>query len=298
MPPFTSSAQAVLECYKIFGTACTEHLDGAFAFAIYDEELREVMLARDREGKKPLYYTTARGVFAFASEIPGLQAYFESGIKVNVSELERQMREPYEKIGTGRIFPEIEELREGSFAVYSRLGFENFTYNTGYIPESSRKVPYGILPPLSEKSLEGNALAEILRAFGHPFFNYQFLRILEFARRERQVNRILSVEYEDDLVRVCEKIAFEAADRIGMLFGIMLYPKLPESEVKTKRRELKRIEKKLCEMCAKLSVFGNPVGARVYRAALEENDISRKIGMLGMILQAEHWIERDNIIFV
>jgi asparagine synthase (glutamine-hydrolysing) len=47
-------------------------LNGMFAFAILDRSRRQMFLARDRLGEKPLYYTARPGFFAFASELSGL----------------------------------------------------------------------------------------------------------------------------------------------------------------------------------------------------------------------------------
>ena len=54
------------------GERCVERLDGMFALAIWDERRRELFLARDRVGKKPLYWTRTSSGFAFASEIKAL----------------------------------------------------------------------------------------------------------------------------------------------------------------------------------------------------------------------------------
>lgn len=64
--------ETILHAYEEFGPACVERLEGMFAFAIYDAKRRELFAARDRLGKKPLFYTTLDGVFQFASELPGL----------------------------------------------------------------------------------------------------------------------------------------------------------------------------------------------------------------------------------
>src|SRR5205085_464532 len=57
------------------GVACVEHLRGMFAFAIWDKRKRELFIARDRLGVKPLYYAhTEDGSLYFASEIKSILA--------------------------------------------------------------------------------------------------------------------------------------------------------------------------------------------------------------------------------
>jgi asparagine synthase (glutamine-hydrolysing) len=67
-----SDTEVLLVAYAQWGTAMLDRLNGMFAFAIWDSRASTVLLARDRFGVKPLYYTTAAGRFRFASEIKGL----------------------------------------------------------------------------------------------------------------------------------------------------------------------------------------------------------------------------------
>lgn len=65
-----SDTEVILAAYAKHGADCLSLLNGMFAFAIWDRQLRELFVARDRLGIKPFYYSlTAEGVFIFASEI-------------------------------------------------------------------------------------------------------------------------------------------------------------------------------------------------------------------------------------
>ncbi|MCX5801654.1 MAG: asparagine synthase (glutamine-hydrolyzing) [Candidatus Eisenbacteria bacterium] len=67
-----SDTEVVLHSYEEYGEACVDDFNGMFAFAIWDKPRRKLLLARDRVGIKPLYYTRQGGQFLFASEIKGL----------------------------------------------------------------------------------------------------------------------------------------------------------------------------------------------------------------------------------
>lgn len=67
-----SDTEVILRAYVQWGTACLARLNGMFAFGIYDARTRQIFLARDRVGKKPLYYVDRPGYFAFASELKAL----------------------------------------------------------------------------------------------------------------------------------------------------------------------------------------------------------------------------------
>ncbi|HST52881.1 MAG TPA: asparagine synthase (glutamine-hydrolyzing) [Pyrinomonadaceae bacterium] len=73
-----SDTEAIVHAYEEFGPACVEHLRGMFAFAIWDSRKRELFVARDRAGEKPLYYTTTpEGTFVFGSELKCLLEHTE-----------------------------------------------------------------------------------------------------------------------------------------------------------------------------------------------------------------------------
>ncbi|MCB4790790.1 MAG: asparagine synthase (glutamine-hydrolyzing) [Elusimicrobia bacterium] len=64
-----SDTEVILHLYEDFGPDCLKYLRGMFAFAIWDDKKKELFIARDRIGKKPLYYSTIAGSFCFASEM-------------------------------------------------------------------------------------------------------------------------------------------------------------------------------------------------------------------------------------
>jgi len=67
-----TDTEVLLKLFQRFGKDCLASLNGMFAFVVWDTELQQVFMARDRLGKKPLYYYHGSGSFAFASEIKAL----------------------------------------------------------------------------------------------------------------------------------------------------------------------------------------------------------------------------------
>jgi asparagine synthase (glutamine-hydrolysing) len=70
----TSDTEVILEAYRAWGVDCLRHLNGMFAFGLFDVSARRLFLARDRAGEKPLFYRHAAGRLAFASELKALMA--------------------------------------------------------------------------------------------------------------------------------------------------------------------------------------------------------------------------------
>ncbi len=63
-----SDTEVILHAFEEYGPGCIDHLNGMFAFAIWNVETRELFVARDRLGIKPIYMIQTDGMFAFASE--------------------------------------------------------------------------------------------------------------------------------------------------------------------------------------------------------------------------------------
>lgn len=71
----SSDTEVLLRLLRLEGTGALRKLRGMFAFAYWDGGARELLLARDPFGIKPLYYAEAGGGFLFASEIKGIRAH-------------------------------------------------------------------------------------------------------------------------------------------------------------------------------------------------------------------------------
>jgi asparagine synthase (glutamine-hydrolysing) len=67
-----ADTEVVVHLYEELGPECVQRLNGMFAFALWDEPERRLLLARDRFGKKPLYYAELDGVLVFGSELKAL----------------------------------------------------------------------------------------------------------------------------------------------------------------------------------------------------------------------------------
>lgn len=67
-----TDTEVLLELYERQGEKCLERLNGMFAFAVWDRQAGELFMARDRLGKKPLYYWCGEGQMAFGSELKTL----------------------------------------------------------------------------------------------------------------------------------------------------------------------------------------------------------------------------------
>lgn len=70
-----SDTEVIIRAYEEWGTGCQNKLNGMWAFALWDENKKQLFISRDRLGEKPLYYSTFDNSFLFGSEIKSLLAY-------------------------------------------------------------------------------------------------------------------------------------------------------------------------------------------------------------------------------
>jgi asparagine synthase (glutamine-hydrolysing) len=70
-----SDSEVAAHAYDAWGVDCLERLEGMFALAVWDGSSRTLLLARDRMGEKPLFYTVRDGLLLFASELSALLAH-------------------------------------------------------------------------------------------------------------------------------------------------------------------------------------------------------------------------------
>ena len=111
----TSDTETILHLYEEFDSDCVHHLRGMFAFAIWNKRLRELFIARDRFGVKPVYYCLRDdGSLVFASEIKSL---VDTGLvkpKLNYSALPDQLAN-HGTTGDETLFEGVRRLLPGHF---------------------------------------------------------------------------------------------------------------------------------------------------------------------------------------
>ena len=90
-----TDTEVVLAAYDRWDTDCFQRFVGMFAFGLWDVRARRLLLARDRLGKKPLYYTHDRGRLAFASELKPLLVSGECPRSVDPEALSLYLRYGY-----------------------------------------------------------------------------------------------------------------------------------------------------------------------------------------------------------
>jgi asparagine synthase (glutamine-hydrolysing) len=143
--------EVIAHLYEEEGPACVRSLHGMFGLAVWDSRRRQLLLARDRLGKKPLFYAERDGTLSFASELNSLMRDPELGRDLDPDALDRYLTylyvpAPHSIFRAARKLPPASTLlwRDGRTAIerYWRLDY-------------SRKRPVGDVRELHEEIREG-----------------------------------------------------------------------------------------------------------------------------------------------
>ncbi|BBU38716.1 asparagine synthetase B [Aeribacillus pallidus] len=123
-----SDTEVLLASYMEWKEECVHHLNGIYAFAVWDSADEKLFIARDRLGVKPLFFYENNGNFLFASEIKALLANPEVDALLDQEGLQEIMAlGPSRSPGSG-VFKGIEELRPAHALVFSRDGLKIWRY--------------------------------------------------------------------------------------------------------------------------------------------------------------------------
>jgi asparagine synthase (glutamine-hydrolysing) len=114
-----SDTEMVLKGYMLWGTDVVYHLNGIFAFAIWDENMNRLFLVRDRFGVKPLFYTMVNNNFVFGSEIKALLKFPEVKHEIDEFGISQIFGLGPARIPGSGVFKNIYELGSGKFMLYT-----------------------------------------------------------------------------------------------------------------------------------------------------------------------------------
>ncbi len=114
-----TDTEVIIHAYEEYGPDCLQHLNGQFAFAIWDTKNRHLFLARDRLGIRPLFYSFQKGCFAFASEIKSLFTLPHISRQIDATALD-QIFTMWTTLPPRTAFKDIWQLSPGYFLIYNQ----------------------------------------------------------------------------------------------------------------------------------------------------------------------------------
>ena len=119
--------EVIIASYQEWGNECFKRFNGMFAIAIYDETKECIILARDRMGKKPLYYYHDGDNFVFASELKPIMKYPYFPKQIDYSVIGHFLCNKY-IVSPNTIFCNTYKMEPGTYLVYQNNEIHKYSY--------------------------------------------------------------------------------------------------------------------------------------------------------------------------
>ena len=124
----TSDTEIILCAYMHFGKNFVEKLNGIFAFAIWDDTNRELLLYRDRAGTKPLFYTQTGSSFVFGSEPKALFCHPDVTPSIDQNSLQEILAVGPARTSGNGVFTGVKEVMPGHYHIFCPDGQHDILY--------------------------------------------------------------------------------------------------------------------------------------------------------------------------
>lgn len=122
----SSDTEVLLHAYMEWGEECVQHINGIFAFGLWDEQKQQLLLARDHLGVKPLFYAQRGSAVLFGSELKVLLAHPAVKAEIDASGLAEILS--FVRIPGSGIYRDVHELRPGHLAIVNEEGIYTRRY--------------------------------------------------------------------------------------------------------------------------------------------------------------------------
>ena len=290
------SSSAVFESYRIGGMEFLSTLEGDFSLALYDGEREILVLARDAEGRRPLYYKIFNQTVYFASEIRGILAATGECASIDRESLSLLLTSPAGIYRASDVYTDIREVAPGECVIFGRLGMSRFRYRRNERRQARAERQRAITPyaVTKERSIE-DSLADALIAFEYPRFDGFMPSLCEVLSSADGVR----VVYSDPIRQKSTSYSNERADRLSAFYGVGCAAVMPkESE---RREELffvcSYLQRRFFSLPSKdISLLESILGRRKLayiekrlRESEKKKDAEQELCTLGMLIQTVTW---------
>lgn len=309
--------KALMEAYRAYGVEFVGMIDAPFAISLYDAERRMLLLARDKKGRRPLFYQAIAGRVFFSSEAKGLFAVKDKPIKINTNMLSQHLTSPVGIYSVSDVCPEVCEIRAGECALFTEVGISKFFYQESQYKKITEK------PRLNSGSYMESAfisthndifssISDSLIAFDMPQFDAYMPSLCRLFLNCREKGAELC--YKDPIRRKNISYAYEREDRFSSFYGCIARGsaiKNSDLSISWLEDELKTILNILTEnvfsfdfsrIALLRKIFGEQKFSLLMRYFESENlkkeDTEQKIRILGMICQTIEWSELRKLQFL
>lgn len=123
-----SDCETILFLYQKYGLDFIHHLRGMFAIVLWDKSKEELIIARDRMGKKPLYFASTLNGVVISSEMKAIAKCFLSNYSLNHKEIINSLKYSHPLLEKETFINEIEKVEPGQLIVFHKDSIKKCTY--------------------------------------------------------------------------------------------------------------------------------------------------------------------------
>ena len=168
-----SDCEVILYLYEKMGTVFLSKLRGMFAFCLWDEANQQLLIARDRMGKKPLYYARGAKGIAISSEIKAITHHFLSCFSINSLEVTNALKYSHPLDTLNTVVNEVDKVQPGEFILFKVDSFIKRKYwdinaitKSGRLNNDYSKQSYSLLKESVDIRLRSDVPVAILLSSG------------------------------------------------------------------------------------------------------------------------------------
>ncbi len=155
-----SDTEVIVHEYEQYGLDCLQNFNGMFAFALYDSRKRRLILARDRQGIKPLYYMLVDGQLVFASEIKSILKHPAAKRRLNYEAVGCFLTLRYVPLDA-TLFSDIRKVLPGHYVVFDESGMKQVCYwRLQPRPHENHVTPAELMDAL-KRSVERHMISDV-----------------------------------------------------------------------------------------------------------------------------------------
>lgn len=209
--------EVLLRAYLEWGNSCGNHLNGIFAFGLWDSKKEQLLLARDHLGVKPLFYAERDSGVIFGSELKALLAHPLVKPELEADGLMKAFNFfPLHVPGSG-VFRNVSEVRPGHRVIFDRNGRRDTQYwslksapHTDDLETTTERIR-ALLKDTVGRQLVADVPVVTLLSGGLDSSGLTALAAKEFAREGKKLHTY-SVEFEDSSRYFAKSIVHESLD--------------------------------------------------------------------------------------
>src|SRR3989344_5761933 len=160
-----TDTEVIIHLYEEKGEACFDELNGMFALAIWDQKAKKLIVAKDRLGKKPLYYSVINNTFIFASELKAILEHHLIKKEIDYDSLNKYLI--YEYVPTpASIIKNVSKLESGHLLIWqnnklTKQEYWDIAFDKYKIDYSNQAVILKEFDSLLEDSIKRRLVADV-----------------------------------------------------------------------------------------------------------------------------------------